>query len=937
MVRQPTAAETLAEPSAPAETRPTLYLIDGYALIYRAYFALLKNPLRTMSGEDTSAPYGMATFLLKLLDDYKPDYLGLVLDSARRTYRHEVYPEYKATRQKMPDELQGQIGRVRQLFEAFRVPIIEKDGWEADDVMGTLARRAAGQGFDVVLVTADKDFWQLIDEHVRILNPGRGGMAAVDEEVIDLANAARKFGVPPERVADVLALIGDTSDNIPGVPGIGPKTAVKLVQEFGSVESIYASLEVVGTPKLRQTLDAHRTQALLSKHLVTIPTELDIECDLEALRLQDPDTRAVVDLFRELEFNRYLDRFTTRSAPVAAAAYRIVPGLEDLAELVQVLRQREVVGFALVTTGATPTRANVVGLALAGGAAEAAYVPICHSEGPCLERAAVMAVLRPLLADSHVEKVSGDWKRDLLVWEREGVAVAGPLLDVGLASYVLNPGRRSHSIEALALEFMEHRTLRHEDLVMSGRRRIPFEDVPQEPARDYACEEADLGLRLRERLAADLQGRDLDRLFRELEMPLVRVLVEMERHGVALDLPFFFAQSHAMAAELERLTLEIHREAGEEFNVASTRQLQAILFDKLGLPVRKRTKTGPSTDVSVLEKLAAEGFAVPRLMIEQRELAKLQGTYVDAFPQLLNPETGRLHTSFNQTVATTGRLSSSNPNLQNIPIRTEIGRELRKGFVAPPGSVLVSADYSQIELRLVAHLSKDENMLEAFRTDVDIHRRTAALVLGLPEGQVTSQHRNMAKMVNFGLIYGMSAFGLSDRLGIEQEEAAAFIRDYFAAFPGVRGYQDDAVATAQELGYVSTLLGRRRYLPEIRSRNFAIREFAKRTAINSPIQGTAADLIKLAMIRIGRLLRGEETADGHPVSGGAGQNGGRTAAAFRSRMILQVHDELVFDVPEDELDVLIPAVKERMENAIRLDVPVVVDVGVGRNWYEAKG
>jgi DNA polymerase-1 len=936
-------------------------LIDGYALIYRAFFALLRNPLRTTSGEDTSAPYGMATFLLKLLDDHRPDYLALVLDSAQRTYRHEIFGEYKATRQKMPDELKPQVGRVRQIFEAFHVPIIEKEGFEADDVMGVLAKRAEREGFDVVLVTGDKDFWQLIDEHVRILNPGRGGMAAVDEEMIDLSNAARKFGVPPERVADVLALVGDTSDNIPGVPGVGPKTALELIQEFGSVEELYADLSRVRKPKLRENLEAHRTQALLSKQLVTIPTDLDIECDLAALALQPPDEQAVVHLFRELEFTRHLDRFTQRSAALVEAEYRLIHDLDQLRALVDRARAAGRASLALVVTRTGVKRANVVGIALSTETARAAYVPICHAEGPCLDRAQVVAALLPFLEDPAVVKISSDWKRDLTTWEGEGARVADPLFDVSLASYVLNPGRRAHDVEALALEFFDHRTIRHDDLTMAGKRRISLEEVGQEPARDYACEEADLALRLYERLAEDLEKRDQMRLFGELELPLARVLVEVERAGVLLDIPLFRAQSAQMAEELERLELEIHRAAGEEFNVNSNRQLQGILFDKLRYPVRKRTKTGPSTDVSVLEKLAAEGFAIPRLMIEQRELAKLKGTYVDAFPELVDPDTGRLHTSFNQAVAATGRLSSSNPNLQNIPIRTAIGRELRKGFIAPPGSAIVSADYSQIELRLVAHLSKDENMQQAFREGVDIHRRTAALVLGIEQDAVTSEQRNVAKMVNFGLIYGMSAFGLAERLGIEQEEAAAFIRDYFAAFPGVRKYQEDAIATAQELGYVSTLMGRRRYLPEIRSRNFAIREFAKRTAINSPIQGTAADVLKLAMIQIARALRGggtvlrsgvpvpeaaasrppEVDSDVHRSTEGASGAGNRPPLPaewdpFRSKMILTVHDELLFESPEDEVERLIPMVRQRMENAIRLDVPVVVDVGVGKSWYEAK-
>jgi DNA polymerase-1 len=919
----PHAPGAAGAPHAPAAdaapARPTLYLVDGYALIYRAFFAFLKNPLRTASGEDTSAPYGMATFLLKLLDDYRPDYLAVVLDSAERTSRHEVYPDYKATRQKMPDELRSQIGRVRQIFDAFRVPVIEKEGFEADDVMGALAARAAREGFDAVLVTGDKDFWQLIGEHVRILNPGRGGMAQVEEEVIDLHNAAEKFGVPPAQVPDVLALVGDTSDNIPGVPGVGPKTALRLIAEFGSVEGVYRNLERVTPERLRASLEENRTRALLSRQLVTIPTELDVACDFEALRLREPDREAVVRLFRELEFHRYLDRFTTPSAAVAGTRYAVAADVPEVERAVAAARERGVASLALLTEGATVTRGLLVGLALASESGSALYVPLGHAAAPGPDRAGALAALRPLLADPAVEKVSADWKADLLVLEREGLAVADPIFDVGLASYVLNPGRRAHTVEALALELWDHRVRRIDDVALDGKRRVALPELAPETLRDVASEQADLGLRLRARLSEDLAARDQTRLFRELELPLVRVLVEMERHGVAIDVGFFREQSRAMAAELDRLERAIHAEAGEEFNVASTRQLQAILFDKRRLPVRKRTKTGPSTDVSVLEKLAAEGWSIPRLMIEQRELAKLQGTYVDALPALVNPDTGRLHTSFNQTVATTGRLSSSNPNLQNVPVRTDLGRELRKGFVAPAGCLLVSADYSQIELRLVAHLSRDENLLDAFRQGVDVHRRTAALVLGIPQEEVTFEQRSTAKMVNFGLIYGMSPFGLSERLGMERDVAAAFIRDYFAVFPGVRRYQEEAIAQAQELGFVSTLLGRRRYLPEIRSRNFSVREFAKRTAINSPIQGTAADLIKLAMIAIGRRLRGDD------------------GPALRSRMILQVHDELLFEAPEDEVEELSAAVRERMEGAIRLEVPVVVDVGVGRSWYEAKG
>ncbi|HUP20697.1 MAG TPA: DNA polymerase I [Gemmatimonadota bacterium] len=896
--------------------RRTLYLLDGYALIYRAYFALVRNPLRTSSGEETSAAFGMANFLVKLLDERAPDYVGLVLDSREPTPRHRRYPEYKATREKMPDDLAAQIPRVQELFAAFRVPVIEVAGQEADDVIGTLARKAAGEGLDVYIVSGDKDFYQLIDERVRLLNPGRGGPGAVGEEVVDLSNAAGKFGVAPEFVTDVLGLMGDASDNVPGVPGVGPKTAQRLVEEWGHVENLYARLDQVGTPKLREKLAEHRDSALLSKELVTIRTDLEVELDLPALEVREPASDLVTRLFTELEFSRLLERFGGGTGITEGAEYAVVSTGEELDALVRGLRAAGRFAVDVETTSLDPISAEIVGYSFATAPGRAWYVPVGHVGDRNVDPARVRAAIAPLLEDARLRKVGQNLKYDTLVLSRAGIRLEGVECDAMLAAYLLDPGRRQYGIDILALEQMGHRMISYDEVTRpDGETQIPFADVDVESAARYSCEDADVALRLCDLFGPQIEAREQGALLADVELPLVPVLARMELDGVALDVPFFHAMRDRLGEELVRIERECWEIAGEEFNLNSSQQLAQILFEKLALPVVKRTKTGYSTDAEVLETLAAD-HDLPRRCLDWREVAKLQSTYVEALPAAIHPATGKLHTSFNQTVAASGRLSSSEPNLQNIPVRTPMGREIRRGFVpSEPGWTLLVSDYSQIELRILAHLSGDANLVEAFRTGADIHRQTAALVFGVEPEKVNDLLRTRAKEVNFGVVYGMGAFGLARRLGIGRDEARAFIDGYFQRFPDVKRYQEDTIARVREDGYVTTMLGRRRYLPEIRSKNFNVRAFAERAAINSPIQGTAADLLKIAMIRIHRRL-----AD----------------SAIPARMLLTVHDELVFEVEWTEADRLAAMVKEEMEGAIRLDVPVEVGIGTGPTWYDAK-
>jgi DNA polymerase-1 len=993
-------------PAASRPDAPRLFLIDGYALIYRAFFALISRPLTTARGENTSAAWGIVNFLQRLVATHRPDYLGWVHDSGL-SFRHERYPGYKATREKLTEELQSDFDtgmeRIAQLLEAYRIPILSLTGYEADDVIGTLARQGAEAGINVVIVSGDKDFQQLVEPRVWLLNPGRGGPASVEEQWVSVENGAERLGVPPARVTDYLALVGDSSDNVPGVKGIGDKTARELVNEYGDLDAILAAAPTLTKKRPREALLEQAGMARLSKELVTIRDDLPLTLELDAMRMREPDTARLRQLFVELEFNtlaRSLGDTTAAAVGVAAATlpgtsdgvpeatrpttdYQTVDTLEALDRMIARARSAPYVAFDTATMiepdspqAVDPLRSTLIALAIAVGPGEAYYLPLRHrvfqpvqgtllldesesTNGPVndsaqaneaepkkprAKRAAkqaeptsiagralaagrtpvtnlpslddpAMAPLRALLEDPAVPKVAQNAKYDQLVLRRAGIAVAGLVSDTMVASYVLDPGRRSHGLELLALEFLDHTMTSYDDLCGKGKQELPFDVVPIGCARDYACEVVDVTWQLEQRFRPQLEAQQIYELYRDVEIPLLGVLADIEWTGIEIDRPWFASLKERFARERQRVEQEIYVSAGGEFNINSNPQLREVLFERLKLPIIKRTATGPSTDASVLQELAEAGHELPVLLSEYRELAKLESTYIDALPALVNPRTGRLHTSFNQTVAATGRLSSSDPNLQNIPIRRELGRDIRRGFVPREGWLLMSADYSQIELRLLAHLSDDPAFVQAFRSGGDIHRQTAALIFDVPLEMVTSEMRSRAKTINFATIYGQGPHALSRQLKIAHAEAKEFIERYFVRFQRVREFLDVTVEYAREHGYVETIFKRRRYIPELRDRNFNIRAFGERTAANSPIQGSAADLIKIAMIRIHDRLEAERRS---------------------ARMLLQVHDELVFEVPADELAAVNALVKHEMEHAASLSVPLVVDVGSGRNWLETK-
>ncbi|HUL03540.1 MAG TPA: DNA polymerase I [Gemmatimonadales bacterium] len=925
-----------------------LFLVDGYAVIYRAFFAMISRPLTTSRGENTSAAWGVTNFLIRLLVQHRPTYLGWVHDRGV-SFREQRFPAYKATRDKLDEQLQQDfdrsVERIEELLGAFHVPVLGVDGYEADDVIGTLATAAAGRGLRVVIVSGDKDFYQLVAPGIALLNPGRGGPAAVEEHWVDESNASERLGVGPARVVDYLALVGDSSDNVPGVKGVGEKTALELLRQYGDLDQILAHAGDIANKRAREAVMQYADLARLSRELVTIQRDVPVALDLDALRVQPPDVERLVALFTELEFRSLvpkLEQLTASPAPLAslvvpappprpvvrgAAEPRIVADPEELASVVAECRAAALVSVDTETTSLNPLRADLVGMSLATGQGRSWYLPFAHvaPDGelaggtpprnlPALGSEA-LAPLRALLQDRQVPKGGHNIKYDWLVLRRAGVDLGGVAYDSMLASFVLDPGRRSHALDDLARERLGIELRSYESLVGKGRSERPFASVPVTDAAAYCGADAETVLLLRDAFRAELEDHRLLHLLDTIETPLIPVLVDMEWHGVLIDEQVLGEISRAFTAELHALEGQIQQAAATSFNLNSTPQLRTVLFEKLQLPVLKKTKTGPSTDVEVLEQLAAMGHEVPKLLIEYREVSKLKSTYVDALPGYVNRTTGRIHTSFNQTGAATGRLSSSDPNLQNIPIRTPRGEAIRRAFVAPPGNVLLTADYSQIELRLLAHLSGDPEFVTAFEMGGDIHRQTAAIIFGVSQDQVTSEMRSRAKTINFGTIYGQGPFALSRQLGITQDEAREFIRQYFTRFAGVRAWLDRTVATARERGYVETIFGRRRYIPELRDRNFNIRAFGERTATNSPLQGSAADLIKVAMIRIAAALREQRLA---------------------ARLLLQVHDELVLEVPEAERGTAADLVKRHMESAAALRVPLVVTVGAGTNWVDAK-
>jgi DNA polymerase I len=887
-------------------SRPRLFLIDGYSNIFRAFYAI--RNLSNSRGEPTNAVYGFVNMLRKLLREERPDHVGVALDVSRRTVRTARFEEYKANRKPMPEDLRPQVPKIREVLEAYRIPVLEMEDYEADDVLGTLACKAAGDGYDVVLVSADKDLMQLVGPHVRLYHTGR-------EKLYDAKGVEEDFGLPPEKVVDVLALMGDSVDNVPGVPGIGEKGAKGLIAEYGSLEELLARAGEVSRKSYREGLQEHAEQARLSRELVTIHCDLPVEFEPDRLVLDPPDNDALRRLFTELEFFSLVDELTAAGAgpDVEAAAEAKDP--EAWRRATAGLGRR----LAVAVLGEAEPIGLVVGAAGDGAAkdgAAAGAVTYADFRRPGL-RDAAMATLAAWASDEGVELVGHDVK-EVLRCAHAGMdrgACCARLVDLMLVSYLLKPSIHGHSLDELALERLRRKPLSAKDAGWDGKGQVP--ETGGAALADYAGERVELVRRLAGEMAADLAAQpSLERIYRDIEAPLVPVLLEMEETGILLDRPYLAEMSERLAADLETIDGEITAVAGERFNINSPQQLGVILFEKLGYPVIKKTRKTkhPATGADVLEELAQRGYPLAELILRYRELSKLKSTYVDALPELVAAD-GRLHTRFNQAVAATGRLSSASPNLQNIPVRTELGQSIRKAFVAAPGHLLLVADYSQVELRILAHIAGEEALIGAFRGGEDIHRTTAAAVLGVAPELVNAEQRRAAKTINFGIIYGMSAFGLANTLHVSRKEAESFITAYFERYPGVKRYMEETLAAAEATGGVETLYGRVRWLPDIQSKNWNLRENARRMAINARIQGTAADLMKEAMIAVDRRLRRD-----HP----------------QGRLLLTVHDELVLEVPEAGAAEVGEMVQAEMAGVADLAVPLVVDVGTGRSWYDAK-
>jgi DNA polymerase-1 len=920
-------------------------LIDGYAMAYRAYHAI--PPLNSPSGEPTNAVLGYGNLLLKAIADYQPDYVAAAFDVGP-TFRHEKYAEYKATRAETPDDLRVQFGRIQALTEALGIPVFTREGYEADDVLGSLAEIATRQGLETIIVTGDSDTFQLVSPEVKVLSPRR---SIGDVLLYDVDAIRERYGLEPRQLIDLKALAGDTADNIPGVKGVGVKGATSLLQQYGSVDGIYAHLDEITQARYRNALEQGRDEAYRSRHLVTIVRDLDIPLDLQACTWGEFDRGQVVALLRELGMSSLMSRIPGQAPvqgeqmglfgpaeggpaePTAAAApttgggagevtYHVINDEAALRALCARLRKAPQLALDTETTSTDAMRTRLVGISLAITPGEAFYIPVGHDERlaklPQLPFDVIRQHLGPVLADEKLPIVAHNAKFDLLVLSQHSLPVRGPLLDTMLAAWLLAPTGRGIGLKEQAFMRLGVEMTQITELIGTGRNQITMDLVPIPKAAPYACADADMTLRLMGALQPELAAdKDTERLFHELEMPLLPVLMAMEQHGMMVDAALLENMGRDMASKLDALTDEIYREAKHPFNIKSTKQLGVVLFEELGLPVQRRTQTGYSTDSGVLEGLRDAHPIIAKLEA-YREIEKIKGTYVDALPLLIHPRTGRVHTSFNQTGASTGRLSSSDPNLQNIPVRSAMGREVRAAFVAPPGHVLLSCDYSQVELRLLAHLSEDPELEGAFHRDEDVHASTASAILGVPLAEVTYQQRSLAKAINFGLMYGMGAFGLAARTDLDRGQAEAFITAYFGRFRRVKEYLDATIRSAHALGYVQTIMGRRRYFPELlpsSHSNQALQRSAERAAVNMPIQGSAADIIKVAMIALPRRLKEE---------------------GLHGVMILQVHDELVLEVPEAELAPTREVVMATMSNAYTLRVPLKVDVAVGKNWMEMK-
>jgi len=900
------------------DTQKRLILVDGSSFLFRAYHAL--PPLTGPKGEPTNAILGVTNMLRKLIDDYQSDYITVIFDAPGKTFRNDLYEQYKAHRPAMPDDLRVQIEPLHQLIRAMGLPLIIENGVEADDIMGCLAQLAERQGFHVVISTGDKDMAQLVNEHITLDN-------TMSNVRLDIQGVIDKFGVKPEQIVDYLALIGDTVDNIPGVPKVGPKTAAKWLKEYETLENLIACADQI-KGKIGENLRASLSQLPLSKQLTTIKCDLDLPYSLEDLKRRPMDKAELRSLLTGLGFSSWLKTLDSQAEAAATAPENETAAPESVYETVltedqfndwfKQLDEAPLFAFDTETTSLDYSEAEIVGVSFAVTPGHAAYVPLAHDYPGVpdqLDRIGILERLRPLLEDPHKAKLGQNLKYDAHVLANHGITLRGIAHDTMLESYVLNSTATKHNMDDLAKEYLGVDTIHYEDICGKGARQIPFQEVSLDQATFYAAEDADITLKLHQVLMAKLAPhKALMKLYSEIEIPLIGVLTRIERNGVLIDIAMLAQHSLELANHIIALEQQAHDLAGQAFNLGSPRQIQEILFDRQKLPVLKKTPTGqPSTDESVLQELAMT-YQLPKLILEHRSLCKLKSTYTDKLPQQVDDKTGRVHTSYHQAVTATGRLSSTDPNLQNIPIRSDEGRKIRQAFIAPEGYKIVAADYSQIELRIMAHLSNDAGLLKAFSAGEDVHRATAAEVFGVAPDQVTPDLRRSAKAINFGLIYGMSSFGLAQQLGLSRNQAQSYIDLYFARYPGVKDYMDNIRALAREQGYVETLFGRRLYLPEIKSRNAARRQYAERTAINAPMQGTAADIIKRAMIFTDQWLQ-QKKPD--------------------AKMIMQVHDELVFEIAEDQLERCTARIRELMCSAADLNVPLVVDIGIGNNWDEA--
>lgn len=897
--------------------RPTLYVLDGSYYVFRAFYAI--RNMSNSKGMPTNGLYAFTSMLLNVIRDEAPEYLAVAFDPPGPTFRREIYAEYKANREEPPDDLRTQMPYFREIVKALRIPILETPGLEADDMIGSLAKHEIREDVNIVILSGDKDLCQLLDERTIMIDSMRG-------KTMGVAEVIEKYQVGPEAIADVLGLAGDSSDNIPGVPGIGIKTAGKLLKEFGSVENLLDNIDKVSGKKRKENLEAFREQALLSKKLATIKIDADLGVSLKDLELEAPDFGAFESLCAEFEFHRFPGQLREMFSEEAQAElfsdaedqnYRAIRTRDELEKFAQTLRENGAFAFDLETTSLNPMIAEIVGLSASCKAGTAAYIPVAHvgeDTGEQLSLEIALEVFGPLLKDESLGVYVQNADYEVRVMRRYGIEIANIACDTMLAAYLIDPNKRRYNLDVLALEYLQHRTIKYADVAGKGKKQLSFDEVSVAEAIPYAAEDADITFQLAEIMLVALEEHGMLDLLRDVEIPLMRVITEMEDTGIAVDVEFLNELSVEFTERVGAIEAKIYEAAGEEFTINSPKQLSVILFEKLGLPVIKKTKTGYSTAQDVLEELMDQ-HELPALILEYRHLSKLKSTYVDSLPELVG-EDGRVHSSFNQAVAATGRLSSSDPNLQNIPIRSEEGRRIREAFVAEEGWMLCGGDYSQIELRILAHMSQDEVLLRAFKSGEDIHRRTASEIFDVDPDAVTGDQRAAAKAINFGLIYGMGAHRLAAQLGISRSDASDYIERYFERLSGVQPFLESLKADAAGVGYAETMIGRRRPIPELSSGRGHLQALGERLAMNTPIQGSAADIIKMAMISIQKRLKRE---------------------GLRGRLIVQVHDELLFEAPEDEIDIVMNLAKEEMEGAVTLDVPLTVEFHKGRSWAELKG